>query len=140
MHPIIPFTGLLALLFAVVLFLLKRATLAQYMRANGVITGLIERPSHTDDRQEIKFTPRIAFRTAQGSDVDFVRCAAVFGRLQVGDTLPLLYDEKNPQQAVIDGFFTAASPSSWCFCSASLRSFHTRCTHLRADTPIQETT
>ncbi len=104
MHPMVFFAGLLALLFASALFLLKRSTYAQYVRVNGVITELIERPSHTDDKQDIKFTPRIAFRTAQGGEVNFVPRAAFFGRLQVGDTLPLLYDAKNPQNAVIDGF------------------------------------
>ena len=105
MHPMIFFAGLLAILFASALYLVKRATFARYMRANGVITELIERPSHTDDKQDIKFTPRIAFRTAQGADIDFVPRAAFFGRMQVGDTLPLLYEAKNPQNAVIDGFF-----------------------------------
>jgi hypothetical protein len=104
MHPMIFFAGLLAVLFAIVLYLVKRATFAQYLRAQGVITELIERPGHTDDKQDIKFTPRIAFRTAQGTDIDFVPRAAFIGRMQVGDTLPLLYEAKNPQNAVIDGF------------------------------------
>jgi hypothetical protein len=105
MHSMIFVAGLFAILLAIVLFLLKRATFAQYRRVQGTVTELIERPSHTDDRQDVKFTPRIAFRTAQGADVNFTPRAAFFGRLQVGDTLPLLHEPKNPQNAVIDGFF-----------------------------------
>jgi hypothetical protein len=105
MHPLIFPAGVIVLLFAVAWFLVKRSAFAHYSRTTGVITELIERPSHTDDRQDIKFTPKIAFRTAQGAAVDFIPRASMFARMRVGDSLPLLYDPKNPQIAVIDGFF-----------------------------------
>jgi hypothetical protein len=105
MHSMILFAGLLAMAFAAALFLVKRATFERYARVTGTITGLIERPSHTDDRQDIKFTPRIAFRTALGIEVEFVPKGAFFARMKVGDQVPILHDPKNPHNAVINSFF-----------------------------------
>lgn len=98
-------TGIIAITIAAALFGIKRATFARYGRATGEIVELIERPSHTDDRQDIKFTPKIAFVTAAGARIEFMPNGAFFARMQVGDRVALLYEAKNPQHAVIDSFF-----------------------------------
>ena len=97
--------GILVITIAAALFGIKRATFARFARTSGEITELIERPSNTGDRQDIKFTPRIAFSTTQGARIEFMPKGAFFTRMQVGDRVALLYETKNPQHAVIDSFF-----------------------------------
>lgn len=105
MHPAVLPIGILLIVAAALLFAAKRTRFARYRRVEGTVIELIERPGHTDDRQNVTFTPRIAFRTQGGADVEFQPAGAFFTRVAVGDRVPLLHDPHEPSRVVVDNAF-----------------------------------
>ena len=73
------------------------------VKTNGTITEFKEWTSSG----ELNYSPVIAFTDAEGKDHTFVRnVSSTDPSCKVGDTVPVLYDPKNPDMAAVNSFTT----------------------------------
>ena len=98
-------TGLTALVASTVIFYRKLARLRHWVRASGLVVELIPKAKDDGDRRIVVFSPRVSFCLASGESVEFVSAHSSTPAIaEVGQTVRVLYDPANPQEALIDSF------------------------------------
>jgi hypothetical protein len=100
--PAVVTLGVLALVWAVLAFLVQRRFLSKAVRTTGVVEGLnVDRTS-----KGTTYTPVIRFETAAGASVVATANRSAGKRtFQVGQTVPVLYDPANPQKLEVNKFW-----------------------------------
>jgi uncharacterized protein DUF3592 len=101
--PLVLLLGVLALIWAVLAYLVQQRFLNRAVRTTGVVESLeVQRTS-----KSTVYFPIIRFATAAGASVTARGNRGSSGHpYQVGQTLPVLYDPDHPDKLEVDKFWT----------------------------------
>lgn len=95
--------GGMTLLLASVLFYTAQEFDQQSVETSGVVTELVYKTVGSKPG----YAPAIRFYTKQGRMIDFVSSKAhVTSKYELGDEVTILYNQKEPTDAVVKGFFS----------------------------------
>jgi hypothetical protein len=99
--PLILTLGVLAVIWAVLAYLVQRRFLSRAVRTTGVVESLnVERTS-----KSTVYTPNIRFVTAAGASVTSTANRGSSRSYRVGQTLPVLYDPNHPDKLEVNTFW-----------------------------------
>lgn len=113
---LIIFAGIALVGFGIFTFFRQRAQIAQFSRADGVVTELIPVRvggelvvSRTEEgmkmEKKVRYRLQIQFKTQTGRTIEFMSPISTRpARYKVGERVEILYDLQNPKQAQVNSF------------------------------------
>lgn len=96
--------GIICMIWAGIVFVIKRASFARYVKASGVVLELVPDNFSTASSDRITtYAPRISYETGAGEKMQFIDPAYSYPPVaKVGERIEIIFDPQNPKDAVVN--------------------------------------